>query len=193
MRIAAIILVSMLLSCSVVAEKATPDNIAHEFYAWVLKSERNTGFPAATELNQLANFFTPSLLKLIGDAKSMEAQCIKNTPDGEKPYMIEGSILVGNYEGATEVIVGESHKKNKELIVESRLFIIDERYQKSHDYRVHTWTDQLIFIQEGGKWGIGNIMFESKSSLAVLLDEYIESAAMLCNQKSGLLPGSDMK
>lgn len=193
MRIAAIILVSMLLSCSVVAEKAAPDNIAHDFYAWVLTSEINTGLPASAEFKQLSNYFTPSLLKLIGDAKSMEVQCIKNTPDGEKPYMIEGSILVGNYEGVTEVIVGKSHKKNKELIFESRLFIIDGRYPKSHDNRVHTWTDQLIFIQEGGKWGIGNIMFESKNSLAVLLGEYIESAAILCNQKSGLLPGSDVK
>ena len=133
MRITTIVFTTILLSSSAMAEMTSPDDIAHEFYAWVFSEPGiGSGLPTQNEMKHLGKFFSSALLKLLNSAIAMEKQCVENNTPGDKPHIVEGNIIVGNYEGATEIIVGQARRAGANAIVASRLFSIDTRFQKSH-------------------------------------------------------------
>ena len=181
MWIASIVLAAILLPSQAIAGTSSPDEVAHAFYARILSQAGvGSGLPTAGEKAILTEFFSPALLQLLEAAIAMEKRCIETTAPGDKPHVIEGNILVGNYEGATEVIVGESRNEKKNVIVESRLFSVDSQFPKSHKYRVITWTDQLVINRDGNRWVISNIKFKSGASLSGSLDEYLKNGAKWC-------------
>ena len=181
MWIVSIVLASILLPSLAVAGTSTPDEVAHEFYSRILSQPGvGSGLPSAGEKELLTEFFSPALLKLLEAAITMEKRCIETTAPGDKPYIVEGNILVGNYEGATEVIVGESRNEKKYVIVESRLFSVDSQFPKSHKYRVITWTDQLVINRDRNRWVISDIKFKSGTSLTGSLNEYLKNGAKWC-------------
>lgn len=183
------------LAHPVAVDAASPENLAHDFYAWLLSVPgTGSGLPAAKEREHLAELLSPTLLQLLDSATVMEKRCIQNNTPGDKPYIIEGNILVGNYEGATEIVVGKARNEGKTAIVKSRLFSVDSRFPKSHPYRVHTWTDELVMNQYRDRWVIANIQFETGNSLSKTLDEYLRNGAKWCKTptKSKLeSPGSE--
>lgn len=182
MRIATIALAVALSLAHVEAVIASPpEDLAHAFYAWVLSTPgAGSGLPSAKEREHLTRVFSPALLQRLDNAIALEKRCIESNKPGDKPYIVEGNILVGNYEGATEAVVGKVRNERKNVIVESRLFSVDSRFPKSHPYRASTWTDQLVMNQEGGKWVINDIKFETGNSLSSNLDEYLKNGAKWC-------------
>ena len=181
MWIVPIVLAAALFPSQAIAGAATPDEVAREFYSWVLSQPgAGSGLPTAKEKERLAELFSPGLIQLLEAAVAMEKRCNEANAPGDKPYTIEGNILVGNYEGATEVIVGEPRNEKKNVIVESRLFSVDSQFPKSHKFRVITWTDWLVITQEGNKWVISNIKFEAGRTLSGSLDEYLKNGAKWC-------------
>lgn len=181
MHIRFFILVILFLPSLAIAEMQSPDDVAYQFYTWLLsEAGAGSGLPTTKDKEQLAQFFSPGLLKLLDAAVVMEQRCIENNPAGDKPYTVEGNIFVGNYEGASEVVVGQLRQEGKNIIVASRLLSIDSRFPKAHKYRVHTWTDQLVLSSDKTRWLISNIKFESGTSLWRLLEEYIKESELSC-------------
>lgn len=188
MRITFLALAVIFLSAQGVAGTSSPDDVAQEFYSWILSQpDVGSGLPTAKEQERLTTFFSPALLHLLETASAMEKRCIENNTPGDKPHIIEGNVFVGHYEGATEIIVGKSRNEGKNSIVESRLFSIDARFPKSHKHRVYTWVDQLIINQYGDKWLVSNIKFEAGESLVSFLDEYLKTGAEWCDASSASL------
>ena len=181
MRIVSIVLAAALFPSQAIAGASTPDEVAREFYSWALSQPgAGSGLPTEKEKERLTELFSSGLIQLLEAAIAMEKRCIEANAPGDKPYTIEGNILVGNYEGATEVIVGEPRNEKKNIIVESRLFSVDSQFQKSHKHRVITWIDQLVINRDGNKWVISNIKFETGRTLSGSLDEYLKNGAKWC-------------
>src|SRR5574343_1566220 len=61
---------------------------ANEFYAWVM-THSDMSLPSAHERTELARFMAPKLIQWLARASEMEARCIKSTPPGDKPNVIE--------------------------------------------------------------------------------------------------------
>ncbi len=194
MRITTIVFTTILLSSSAMAEMTSPDDVAHEFYAWVFSEPGiGSGLPTQNEMKHLGKFFSSALLKLLNSAIAMEKQCVENNTPGDKPHIVEGNIIVGNYEGATEIIVGQARRAGANAIVASRLFSIDTRFQKSHKHRAHTWIDTLVMSPDGGRWVISDIKFKSGQSLARHLKEYVKYGILWCQAPNTSLNPDEQK
>ena len=181
MRIAFIILAAVVFPGQAIAGASTPEALAREFYSYVLAQPGvGAGLPTAKEKERLTEFFPPALIRLLEAATVMEKKCVETAMPGDKPHIIEGNILVGNYEGATEVIVGGSRNEKKNVIVESRLFTVYSQFPKSHKHRVLTWVDQLVINRDGDRWVISNIKFGPETSLTGSLGGYLENGAKWC-------------
>ena len=181
MRIAFIILATVFFSAQAIAGASTPEVLAREFYSYALAQPGiGAGLPTEKEKGRLTEFFSSALMRLLETATAMEKKCAKTATPGDKPHIIEGNILVGNYEGATEVIVGEPRNEKMNVIVESRLFSVDSQFPKSHKHRVLTWVDQLVINRDGNRWVISNIKFGSGTSLTGSLEGYLKNGAKWC-------------
>lgn len=153
-------------------EPHAAEQTARKFYAWAL-AHNGISLPSPEELKALQPMLTPQLLQLFEQSHAVEAYCIKLTPEGDKPPVFEGSLLVGNYEGAREVVVGAPEVQGSRAEISSRLFEVDERFPVAHPYRVYTWVDKLELINEGGQWRIADIVFTEEESLVAILTGYI--------------------
>lgn len=185
LRFTTLILIAALLTRPALAQTSSPDELAREFYAWVLSEPGiGLGLPSAKERQRFAAFLSPALLQLVDNATVMEKQCIESAVPGDKPHVIESHLLVGNDAGASEVVVGSARHEGKIVFVESRLFSVDARFPMAHAHRTVTWTDTLVLTSAGNHWVIDNIQFESGQSLANFLREYLKNAAKWCAIKS---------
>lgn len=142
-------------------EPHAAEQTARKFYVWVL-AHNGISLPSPGELKALQPMLTPQLLQLFEQSHAVEAHCIKLTPEGDKPPIFEGSLLVG----ASEVQGGRAE-------ISSRLFEVDERFPVAHPYRVYTWVDKLELINEGGQWRIPDIVFTEEESLVAIPTGYI--------------------
>lgn len=147
------------------------EQTAREFYAWAL-THRGISLPSPEELQALQPMLAPGLVSLFEQTRALEARCIELTPAGDKPPVFEGSMLVGNYEGASEVVVGTPEVQGNRATIASRLFEVDERLPVAHPHRVYTWVDKLELVEEGGQWRIADIVFTESSSLVRILMDY---------------------
>lgn len=146
---------------------------AQDFYAWAL-NHQNSALPSITEMKTLSPLLSHHLITLIEQARVVEAQCIKQTPRDEKPPLFEGALLVGNYEGVDEVIVGNVKLTGSSAKVTSRFFMVDSRYPKAHSYRVYSWVDGLKLVKVDGDWVVADILRRENASLVLELKNYLK-------------------
>lgn len=159
------------------ADLATADGVVRGFYAFVL-TQKPSGLLSPAEQEMIKKYLSPTLADLMARAWHIEQTCVRRTPPDVKPPLFEGSQLVGNYEGATEVVVGAVKTRSGRATVESRLFDIDPKQPKGHEHRVFAWTDRLKLSMESGRWAIddvlrGSIRDDGYDSLARSLRKFI--------------------
>ena len=165
------ILISGSLSAQTPAESG--QETAREFYGWVLNNP-TVSLPSATQTHSLFALLSKNLLDLMEQARALETQCIKHTATDEKPPIFEGALLVDNYEGASEMLMGETKIKRAEASIQSQLFSIAPRFPKAHPDRVYSWTDTLKLTNTQGHWVISDILRKNKSSLITELNDYLK-------------------
>jgi len=166
---------------------ATADGVVRGFYAFVL-SQKPSGLLSPSEQELIKKYLSPALADLLARAWVVESACARNTPPDIKPPLFEGSQLVGNYEGATEVIVGAVNTRSGRATVESRLFDVDPRLPKGNVDRAFTWTDRLKLSTASGRWAIedvlrGSVRDDGYDSLAKRLRIFIRDTTACAEQR----------
>lgn len=157
------------------------ESLAREFYSWHLSKEGSfSGLPLKEQKHKISYFFSKELQGLFDAAASMEKQCEQNTPNGDKPFYIEGSIIFSIYEGATEVEVIQPPKADGNIFIfDVRGILIDDRSPKAHKYRISTWVDKVVLEKINLQWVIKDIHFE-EGSLTTTLSSYVEQGKKWC-------------
>ncbi len=166
-----LILISGSLHAQTPSESAR--KTAQEFYVWVL-THPTVSLPSTTQMQALSPLLSKNLASLIERARVLEAQCIKHTPADEKPPVFEGSLLVGNDEGASEILMGETKIRHSDALIQSQLFSIDRRFPKAHPNRVYSWSDTLKLTNTQGRWVLSDILRQNKFSLITELKNYLK-------------------
>jgi hypothetical protein len=136
---------------------ATADSVVRGFYATVL-TRRIGGLPNPAQQETIRKYLTPEFAELLMQAQRVEDACAARTPTDIKPPLFEGSQFVGNYEGATEVVVGPVKTRAGRATVESRLFYLEPDWPKGDERRVLTWTDRLSLNMANGQWAIADVL-----------------------------------
>jgi hypothetical protein len=175
--------VAVLLGVSSLGAQAeTADDATHSFYAWVLAHPWRA-IPSPKERAQLSRLLSPELTGLLQSAADMEARCVKAAPKGEKPFIIEGDLFVGNLEGASEVAYGESRAQADGAVTDVDLMYVDLRFPKAHPHRTVAWKDQLQLRNTGGHWRVADVRFAGGRSLTQELQSYLEEGARSCTAR----------
>ncbi len=128
----------------------------------------------------MSELLSSELTRLLSEAAQTEARCIKATAVGDKPYVHEGDLFVGNHEGATEVAYGESHLSADTASLEVHLIYVDPRFPKAHAFRAVAWSDTVELRRLDGRWFVTDVKFSQGQSLAMGLQSYIAMAAQYC-------------
>ena len=168
-----------LVSIGMPAQAQSADETLHAFYAWVL-AHPSRGLPSAGERGELAKVLSPALIESLETASATEAKCVAAATKGDKPYIVEGDMFVGNYEGATEVAYGKPRRDADTIIVESDLYYVDNRFPKAHKHRAVGWRDRVEMRLSGGRWYVVDVHFHPKRSLLATLQSYIAEGARTC-------------
>lgn len=164
------------------ARAAAVQELAQRYYAWLLTHPGLT-LPNAQERTELAQFLTPGLVALLAGAEVAEERCTKAAVAGEKPFVLEGSLLLGNYEGATEVAYGSLTLNGQTARLVTELVYVDERFAKAHRHRAVTWREQMELRQGQEGWRIHDVHWDAKRSLLTTLRNYLAQAGRNCKQK----------
>ena len=172
-------LLCILVAASAPAQARTPDDALHLFYAWVL-AHPSRGLPSPSERAELARVLSSELIALLESASRTEAKCVDAAPKGEKPLIVEGDLFVGNYEGATEVVYGQPHRKGDSVTVESDLLYVDNRFPKAHRHRAVHWKDRLEIRSTGARWSVVDVHFERDRTLISTLKDYVAEGTRSC-------------
>lgn len=151
----------------------------HAFYAWLLEHP-GASLPSIEERKQLESIVSPSLLASLSAASAMEDQCERAVRPGDKPYVLEGAIFTGIYEGAHEVSYGSARKVGNALRFEVMLVHTDSRFSKAHQYRTSVWRNEIELHQFDWGWRVSNVFFEKNQSLSRLLNDYIVEGKREC-------------
>jgi hypothetical protein len=179
MRALALLLTMLIVATAVRAAPQTPEDAVHGFYTWVLAHPAH-GLPSADERDELAKVLSPTIIRLLATASETEASCIKVTPAGDKPSVIEGDVFVGVYEGATEVAYSDLRPSGDAMVVESHLIYVDTSVPKAHKHRALVWKNQLSLMLAADRWYIENVQFDAQRSLVASLEAYIQEGAQTC-------------
>ena len=170
---------SALVAFGMPAQAQSPDETLHAFYTWVL-AHPSRGLPSAGERGELAKVLSAALIESLETASETEAKCVQAAPKGDKPYIVEGDMFVGNYEGATEVVYGKPLRDADTVTVESALFYVDNRFPKAHKHRAVAWRDRVEMRLAGDRWYVMDVHFDPKRSLLATLKAYIAEGARIC-------------
>jgi len=158
------------------ASGLSPREIAKAFYAWVIKHDGG-GLPSDSALKAAEPIISSELRLLLRKAQMVERRCVAKAPPDMKPPIFEGSLFVDNYEGATRVISMDLHSAEAGILVASQLEFKDPRWQ----VEAITWKDQLMLVQEKGKWVVADTNGTAKSkSLVVTLKDYLRAFSPKC-------------
>lgn len=175
---------TVLLSCpAALAAEKTPEDIRAAFYAWVV-AHPSAALPSAVERAQLVRILAPATIQRLERAAAMESLCVKSASADEKPFIVEGDLFVGNYEGASEVAYGDAsrtlNRDKTQVIFTSDLLYIDTRFAKAHPHRAVAWRDQLDVRSLNGHWYVHDVLFADNQSLLQNLQAYVDEAAKMC-------------
>lgn len=161
------------------AEPHPPEDTLRRFYGWVLANP-GISLPSPTERQQLEGMASPRLMGLLAAASAMEARCVASAREGDKPNTFEGAVLVGNYEGATEVAYRPATRVAGGLRFSVAMVHIDSRYPKAHAHRMVAWSDDVHVRKDGERWLIDEIVLRQQKTLSSVLKEYVSQGAHEC-------------
>lgn len=180
MKIRSYALMSLVL-CAVVgvAQAVTPlapdkDRILQALNGvcgWALT---HPGSGLEVDRSRLDPFLAPALIADFEQAKAAEAEYVKAAAPGEKPEFLEGDLIVGSVEGATEVALGEPRIDGAHAHVEVTAIYIDERFPKASRNRVVVWTNIVELERVGHLWQVSDVQYhgDPKQRLSTALREY---------------------
>ena len=164
-----------------VAQALTPlspdkDRIIHTLNsvcAWALE---HPGSGLEEERSLLDPFLTPALVAAFEQAKVAEADYFKATAPGEKPEFLEGDLILGSVEGATEVAIGEPRIDGTHAQVEVTAIYIDGHFPKASRKRVVVWTNVVDLERVDHHWRVSDVRYhgDPKQRLSTILREYAE-------------------
>ena len=174
-----IALVPLLALAGYAARAEEPLDAVRAYYGWALAHPAK-GLPSAADRKELSRFVAPELVALFESASQTQQRCVKFTPKGEKPLIVEGDVLVANYEGASEVAYGLVAQQGRTATMDVNLVFIDRRFAKSHPQRVVAWQDRVDLVQTGDRWLIKDLHFPPDRSLAEELAGYIDDGQRSC-------------
>lgn len=169
---------SLLITCLIVggipamAKPLSPTESAQQFYNKVF-TVVPVGLPSSETIHKLNPFLTSELAQLLLASEATEIRCAKVTPPDKKPPMIEGSVFIGNYEGATHLDSLTVKLAGNNAIVFAQLRYVDNRFPKGHKYNTFVWVDQLKMSQQKGQWKIADIVFTNQPSMVHYLKDFI--------------------
>ena len=175
----AIVLCALISVCTS-AGAQSPEESLHRFYSWVL-AHPSRGLPSAAERGELAQVLSADLIEALKTASETEARCIEAAPKGDKPFIVEGDLFVGNHEGATEVAYGSSRREAGLLVAEADLFYVDDRFPKAHKHRAVGWKDRVEMRLIGGRWHVSDVRFHHNRSLLASLKSYVAEGKRTCS------------
>ena len=178
-RGACAVAVNALIAVCTSAQAQSPDESLRVFYSWVL-AHPSRGLPSAGERMELAKVLSPALIESLKTASETQAKCVEAAPKGDKPYIVEGDLFVGNHEGATEVVYGKPQRNADTVVVESDLLYIDSRFPKAHRHRAVAWRDRVEMRLVGGRWYVADVHFQPKRSLLATLKSYVAEGLRTC-------------
>jgi hypothetical protein len=130
----------------------------------------------------LASMLSPALIKLLTAASDTEDRCIKNATKGDKPHVMEGSLFLGAYEGATDVAYGTPYRRADTAFVTVDLIYVDTRFAKGHKHRVSIWKDRLALRSIDHRWLVDDIKLRQKRLLTSVLKDYIADGVRWCGK-----------
>ncbi len=172
-------LLSASIAICALAQAQSPEESLHAFYSWVL-AHPSRGLPSAGERAVLAKVLSPALLESLEAASATEAKCVEAAPQGDKPFVVEGDLFVGNYEGATEVAYGKPRRDADRVVVESDLLYVDSRFPRAHEHRAVAWRDRVELRLVGGRWYVDDVHFHPGRSLLAMLKSYVADGVRTC-------------
>jgi hypothetical protein len=172
---------AMTLVPPVYAEGSSPEDATQAFYTWVLANPA-VGLPSASERAELMSTLSPALIKLFKRASETEDRCIKTAAKGDKPHVLEGSLFIGSYEGATDVAYGKPQRRADTAFVIMDLVYVDTRFAKGHKHRLSVWKDRLDLRLIDNRWFVDDIKFRQTRLLTAVLKEYAEDGVRLCGK-----------
>ncbi len=148
-------------------------NALNSVHVWALK---HPGSGLEADRGLLDRFLAPSLVAAFEQAKAAEADYVKATAPGEKQEFLEGDLIVGSVEGATEVMFGEPRIDGTHAQVEVTAIHIDERFPKASRNRVVVWTNVVEFELADNAWRMSDVLYrgDSKQRLSTTLRDYAE-------------------
>jgi hypothetical protein len=152
------------------------------FYSWVL-TNRFVFLPSDKERSELVGFMMSDLIQLMKEAKEMENLCSKTAQKGEKSMRFEGVLLVGLYEGATEIVYEELKTDGLSegvVTLPTILAHINDHLPKGNRHRAYAWNEELELRQTEGRWLINNISFPQGRSLRSALQDFISDGRRDC-------------
>jgi len=152
------------------------------FYAWVLEN-RFVALPSKEQREELKAFFTPEVIQLMADAEAVQDYCITVTKKGDKPWVMEGTLLVGPHEGAMEVSYGELEiREVKKGLIRVPLILsyTDDTQPKANRFRTLSWKEEVELIQRKEGWRINNIAFIWGQDLQSRLKGYVGGGKKEC-------------
>jgi hypothetical protein len=170
---------------SVFAASATPDGAAEAFYRWVLsKKYGGAGLPSPQQRKQLRQFVTEAFVRDLAAAAKAEQQCVAVTPQDMKPPIWEGSIFVGNYEGATEAAYGEPYVDGRGVTINVDLADAFERFPPGDRRRTVFWHDVVKLSKEKRGWLVADVIRNGSGSLTAELRKYVKEEGHACRQQA---------
>lgn len=167
MLLATVVASAILTAAPAVAAATTPELTVQRFYRWLL-ARSGVALPTVQERAELARFLTAEFIELLAQTSAAEARFIAATPAGDKPPLFEGSLFVGNYEGASEVAYGAVHRAGRTATVDVDLMYIEPRWPKGHKWRAVAWRDRIKLYADREKWAVGDVIMRGRSLSAEL-------------------------
>ncbi|AWB33175.1 DUF3828 domain-containing protein [Orrella marina] len=128
-------------------EAVSQREAVHEFYDQVITLNIH-GLPDKAEMSQLAPLMSGRLVSLLETAKAHEAREL-GLHRGTEPPLIQGSVFVSLFEGASRVIAIEPDDT-------PNMWAVTLAYgQPGTDE--FDWTDEVLLTKESGKWVVDDI------------------------------------
>ncbi len=123
-----------------------------------VRRERIEGLPAPEQLRRLSSFITPQLHAAIERARALQKEQMSRRPD-DKPDWIEGDLFSSSFEGVTSWELGEVFTAPS---VDATVKVL-QSYVEAGQKPV-TWTDTLVFMRQGKRWLVNEILMGGKWS-----------------------------
>jgi hypothetical protein len=166
------VLMLLLLALPSYASRS-PENVANQYYAWVL-SRQPTSLPFADgDLKKLRHILSPRFIRLAAQASTLHNLCVATTATDVKPLILEHDLFLGSDGDATRFAYAKWEQKENLAMVGVDLTRIYKWNKKTHTEK---WRDTLILERVSGRWQVRDVLFNESSSSTAMLERYLRDA-----------------